>query len=367
MSAIPNLVRAIGNQLSTTLASSISDSDLTLNLTSVTGFNTSGGYIIIDENTTSEEIIYIESITGTVATIATSGRGLCGTVASSHSNGAIITDIIVDKHIEGYRTAFIAEHNDDGTHQDLYGGWILSGETWTYASADAPSFTFTITGDKTTKYYAGMRVKLTQTTDKYFIITKVSYSAPNTTVTIYGGTDYTLVDATISSPKYSREKAPAGFPLDPTKWTVTVTDTTVRSQTNAVYNTWYNIGTTNCQISVPIGLWDLGYNVNFWIDGNDTITGFAHLSCVTLSTANNSESDKNLSASIYSRLGGNTASMSTSDYNVGILLSRNKITNVSSKTTYYLNAQNGYPGITPNLNFNATQIPTIIYVRCAYL
>jgi hypothetical protein len=95
-------------------------------------------------------------------------------------------------------------------------GWIPAGETWTYNSADDPTYTFTISGDKTDKYSAGMRIKLTQTTAKYFIITKVAYSSPNTTITVYGGTDYDLANAAITSPYYSTQKAPQGFPLNPT-------------------------------------------------------------------------------------------------------------------------------------------------------
>lgn len=40
-------------------------------------------------------------------------------------------------------------------------GWIPAEETWTYASADDPTFTFTISGDKTGKYSVGMKIKLT--------------------------------------------------------------------------------------------------------------------------------------------------------------------------------------------------------------
>lgn len=47
-------------------------------------------------------------------------------------------------------------------------GWITAGETWTYASADSPSFTFTISGDKRDKYSVGMKIKLTQGSVKYF-------------------------------------------------------------------------------------------------------------------------------------------------------------------------------------------------------
>lgn len=139
-------------------------------------------------------------------------------------------------------------------------GWVATGETWTYASADSPSFTLTITGDLTSKYSAGMRVKLTQTTVKYFIITKVAYGAPNTTLTLYGGTDYTLANAAISASSYSTQKAPFGFPLDPAKWTVRVTDPNFYSQSTPVANTWYNLNSTG--ITIPIGVWNTRYQVD---------------------------------------------------------------------------------------------------------
>lgn len=88
-------------------------------------------------------------------------------------------------------------------------GWIPAEETWTYASAT----TFTISGDKTGKYQKEDKVKLTQTTDKYFRITNISYSSPNTTVTVDGFGIYTLANATITSPYYSKMDNPQGFPL----------------------------------------------------------------------------------------------------------------------------------------------------------
>ena len=142
-------------------------------------------------------------------------------------------------------------------------GWIPSGETWTYASADDPTYTFTISGDLTGKYSAGMRIKLTQTTAKYFIITKVAYSSPNTTITVYGGTDYDLANATITSPYYSMVKAPQGFPLDPDKWSVVVTPGAF-SQASATSDTWYNA----TSITIPIGVWDFSYRA--YVQNNRT-------------------------------------------------------------------------------------------------
>lgn len=87
-------------------------------------------------------------------------------------------------------------------------GWTAAGETWTYASA----VTFTVSGDQTAKYTAGVKIKLTQTTAKYFYVVSSSYGAPNTTVTVTGGSDYTLANAAITNPYYSRAETPAGFP-----------------------------------------------------------------------------------------------------------------------------------------------------------
>jgi len=97
-------------------------------------------------------------------------------------------------------------------------GWIPAEETWTYASAT----TFTISGDKTSKYQKGDKIKLTQTSVKYFYIIGVSYSSPNTTITVTGGSDYSLANATITSPFYSKAESPQGFPLF-FNWTTTVT------------------------------------------------------------------------------------------------------------------------------------------------
>lgn len=231
-------------------------------------------------------------------------------------------------------------------------GWVAAGETWTYASADDPTFTFTVSGDVTTKYSAGMRVRLVQTTTKYFIITAVSYSAPNTTVTIYGGTDYDLANAAISSPNFSVVKAPYGFPLDPTKWTVEVSDTTQRTQATPTINVWYNLGSFS--MSIPIGIWDVSYSVI--AEPNDgSSTGWNVWA--TLSTANNSESDNGFTA-----IGRATGTVSILDFT----LSRTKTITLAAKTTYYLNTRTTNSNL-DNVHNRNDLIPAIIRARCVYL
>lgn len=84
-------------------------------------------------------------------------------------------------------------------------GWTPAGETWTYASAT----TFTVSGDQTDKYTKGAKLKLTNSTTKYFYVVSSSYSSPNTTVTVTGESD--LASGSITSPYYSYADVPQGF------------------------------------------------------------------------------------------------------------------------------------------------------------
>lgn len=114
-------------------------------------------------------------------------------------------------HLQGYGTSAPFSFYESGTTIGVIAqdGWVDGNETWTYASAT----TFTIAGDKTGKYSKGDKLKLTQTTVKYFYIVNVSHAAGTTTVTITGGTDYTLANAAITLPFYSKAEDPAGHPL----------------------------------------------------------------------------------------------------------------------------------------------------------
>lgn len=87
-------------------------------------------------------------------------------------------------------------------------GWTPSSDTWVYASAS----TFTIAGvDRTAVYTKGTRLKFTQTTTKYAVVVSSSFST-DTTVTIAVNTDYTIANAAITSPYYSYQANPQGYP-----------------------------------------------------------------------------------------------------------------------------------------------------------
>jgi hypothetical protein len=205
-------------------------------------------------------------------------------------------------------------------------GWVKVNETWAYASADDPTFVITIPTGGTARYSVGQKVKFTNNaTTFYGIVTAVAA----TTLTVYGGTDYDVANSAITAIYVSREKAPMSFPLDPTKWTVSIiSDTTSRSQACSA-DTWTNI--TSLSGSVPIGIWD----INFHVDGfsNRTTEGTGDSCSFCLSTANNSASDEELIA-MCGYYGSPVASSSDS---IGGHASGRKILAIAAKTTYYLN------------------------------
>lgn len=239
------------------------------------------------------------------------------------------------------------------TMSGTWDGWISAGETWTYASADDPTFTFTVGADVTTKYSVGMKIKLTQGTVKYFIITAVStYSGGKTTITVYGGTDYDLASSAISANYYSTQKAPQGFPMSPSKWSVILQDTTLRTQSSPTKDTWYNPGSLS--LKIPVGSWLLWYNVPVSSYKSSATAQEIHF---TLSTSNNSESDTNLST----LLAVNPA------IDIAGSLSTSKWIDLTSATTYYLLIRTNKTGIDNLYLLNNRTIKSIVRATCAYL
>lgn len=88
-------------------------------------------------------------------------------------------------------------------------GWAEDDDTWTYASAT----TFTIAGvDRTSRFRKGTRVRLKQGGSyKYLAVVGSSFST-DTTVTVFGGSDYSLANAAITDNAYSWFALPPGYP-----------------------------------------------------------------------------------------------------------------------------------------------------------
>jgi len=83
-------------------------------------------------------------------------------------------------------------------------GWTLADESWAYASAT----TITVPTGAASRYAKGDKIKLTQTTVKYFYVVGVA----DTVLTVTGGSDYTVANAAITLNYYSHAVSPVGFP-----------------------------------------------------------------------------------------------------------------------------------------------------------
>ena len=92
----------------------------------------------------------------------------------------------------------------------LAGGWISDVNTWTYASASS----FTVAGDQTAIFTKGLRLKWTQTINKYGVVLSSVYASGTglTTVNIAVNGDYTVTNAAISASAYSNLDEPRGWP-----------------------------------------------------------------------------------------------------------------------------------------------------------
>jgi len=90
--------------------------------------------------------------------------------------------------------------------QQAFGGdgWQPAKETWTYASAS----TITVPSGAASRYAKGDKIKLTQTTVKYFYVIGVA----DTVLTVTGGSNYTVANAAISNNFYSHQLKPIDFP-----------------------------------------------------------------------------------------------------------------------------------------------------------
>lgn len=115
-------------------------------------------------------------------------------------------DTVMAAHINNLQDAMMAVED---FALDLRDGWCYDTDTWTYVSATS----FKIAGkDVRYRFPKGTKIKLVQSgSTNYFYVIATAYST-DTTITITGGSDYTLASATISGQAYSYAAAPQNFP-----------------------------------------------------------------------------------------------------------------------------------------------------------
>lgn len=88
-------------------------------------------------------------------------------------------------------------------------GWMPVSAAWTRTG----DFTFTVSGDVTATYRKGMKIRYKDGGSyEYGVVLSSSYSAPDTTVTLFTNADYAMAAATITDRYISPVENPEGFP-----------------------------------------------------------------------------------------------------------------------------------------------------------
>jgi hypothetical protein len=256
-----------------------------------------------------------------------------------------------------------------GLSQAISDGWVpYTAVTPTLETADDPTYILKFANINLTGILGvGMRVRWVQnSTTCYGIITAVSFST-NTLLTIYGGTDYDVLNTNtypISNFAYSAMKAPLGFPLQASKWSVRYTNSSIFTKTSPVSNTWYGQtnpidgGATLPFITIPIGLWKVGYKC---MGRTKAISGGFCRVDTALSSSPSTASDVDLIVSYVLTAGYDANGMLVSTSYMNCFL---KEISISEKTNYYLLMK------TPNgveVNIYGLISSTILEAVCAYL
>lgn len=251
-----------------------------------------------------------------------------------------------------------------GTVLSRWNGWIPETHTWTYASTDTHTFVVTVPADITA--YVGLGAKIwcvNQGASQYFFVTAISVTAGVTTVTLYGGTGYSLTNTPITNVQYSWADAPIGFPRNPTNWTETFTDTVNRTKTGPTSLTWYWSDLGSPAVVLPIGLWWVRYSfIGVISTGATTVAGVSMVA--TLSTSNSAPSDATMNSQIF----GNSNLVTNQEQSYVGNLTRGKSYNATVKTTLYVIAQTQNSTVaTLSIEFANANGTGVISASSAYL
>ena len=210
------------------------------------------------------------------------------------------------------------------------------------------------------KYEAGTAqgTSAINVTKNFIISLPPTYSTPNTTITMDGGTDFSLTSGTISNVYFSGSKAPKDFNTNPDKWSVILTDKILHSKAApSDYTTWHggaNAWSSGNSIflAAPVGLRKV---IMRCVAEAYYPTHECSMS-VTLSNTNNSESYPELTGQV---LGYDDCGMTLTiipDHEFLFL----------TKTTLYLLVR-ADAGSMNSIYINATSSKTIIKIINAYL
>jgi hypothetical protein len=137
------------------------------------------------------------------------GSAYTGTILERIPASAPFKDSVTGVAGHFAKTLRVGADPQTAAYIEDFTGWTNPNHTWTYASAT----TFTVTGNVTAMYYAGVKIRYKQGgAYEYAHVLSSSYSAPNTTVTLVANADFALANDTITDNYFSLADNPAGFP-----------------------------------------------------------------------------------------------------------------------------------------------------------
>lgn len=173
----------------------------------------------------------------------------------------------------------------------------------------------------------GIQANSISSTVEHAIITSVTKPASDTIITVQvpeGGAIPTIGGVSTSS--YSSAGKPFGFPAASERWQLLVISRLDTGLSPAA-DTWYNTQVGGLLINIPIGSWDYGFSATH---GGYKLGTTAADTFVTLSTANNTESDKELTA-------WHSAEGASSTIAMRVTAFRRKSATFAAATAQYLN------------------------------
>lgn len=92
--------------------------------------------------------------------------------------------------------------------------WLLLTNAFNFNSSSGITGVMTVNGDLRNLFFIGSKVRMVQSSiTKFFNVLAVSFASNTTTITITGGTDFTLTNTTITNVSVSNSVNPNGFPL----------------------------------------------------------------------------------------------------------------------------------------------------------
>jgi len=133
----------------------------------------------------------------------------------------------------------------------------------------------------------------------------------------------------VSAVAYSTQANPYGWVSDKGRWAVESQSKTLQSQSSPTINVWYNVG--QLQLNIPKGSWRVFYNGGIYVNRT---SGSADIS-ITLSTANNTESDILLTA--------NAGCNPVTDVTAYVTREQYKV--LASATQHYINIKTSASGV----------------------